>query len=239
MKDTYKVIKARISASCKYICSYYELKVWFEKDDISNTIAHIYNIDDYEIKQKSGVKRGDGFKKIQAFLDTEEGKQWLGDYLYKQDYKKESDGIKDSIRVSMWKMNLDQLNEFDRLGREIRNAENKLIYPAVYKHFKGNYYAVMGVAEEKETDIEDLEKGYMKATHTENGERLTIEKTKDGEYIIVHYKNECNGQKFVLYKSLYDDSGIYARPIDMFLSEVDKAKYPDVNQKYRFELYRY
>ena len=42
----------------------------------------------------------------------------------------------------------------------------------------------------------------------------------------------------VIYKSLYDGSGAYARPIDMFLSEVDKEKYPDVEQKHRFEIVR-
>ena len=43
-------------------------------------------------------------------------------------------------------------------------------------------------------------------------------------------------EKYVVYRALYGENELYIRPYDMFLSEVDKDKYPDVLQKYRFEL---
>ena len=65
----------------------------------------------------------------------------------------------------------------------------------VYKHFKGDYYLVIDIANHSETK-----------------------------------------EKYVVYRRLYGDGSLWIRPLDMFLSEVEKEKYPNVTQKYRFEL---
>ena len=43
-------------------------------------------------------------------------------------------------------------------------------------------------------------------------------------------------EKYVVYRTLYGESKLYIRPYEMFLSKVDKVKYPNVKQEYRFEL---
>ena len=52
------------------------------------------------------------------------------------------------------------------------------------------------------------------------------------EDIIFHSET---GEKMVAYRALYDDHKLWCRPYDMFLEEINHEKYPEIQQKYRFE----
>lgn len=110
--------------------------------------------------------------------------------------------------------------------------------PGIYRHFKDKTYATMGVS--VPVDLKSIDTKYnpyagdncFKVFHTEKERDFFVFRIKG-----YFYHDKVNSrEEVVIYKSLYDDSGIYARPRLNFLSKVDKDKYPEVFQKYKFEL---
>ena len=60
---------------------------------------------------------------------------------------------------------------------------------------------------------------------------------KGNYYIVVDIAMDSETkEKMVVYRRLYGEGDLWVRPLDMFLSEVDHEKYPNVKQKYIFEL---
>ena len=53
--------------------------------------------------------------------------------------------------------------------------------------------------------------------------------------IIGQAEHTESGEQLMIYRPLYGEGKLYARPMEMFLSPVDKEKYPEVKQKLRFE----
>ena len=55
-------------------------------------------------------------------------------------------------------------------------------------------------------------------------------------YVLDVASHSETGEKLVVYQKLYDSRDLYVRPLEMFCSDVDKVKYPDVKQEKRFQL---
>lgn len=89
-------------------------------------------------------------------------------------------------------------------------------------------------------DLADCEKYFKRKVPVDN-ERNVIAgqvyrhfKGHTVKVLHISQDTEAPGQFYVVYEC--EDGAIWSRPYGMFVSEVDHEKYPDVKQKYRFEL---
>lgn len=132
-------------------------------------------------------------------------------------------------------------NEFEVIGNIyespalLENSERSLKYNTIYRHFKGKKYIV--ICKSTPIDFETYVNSTVNindivAKHTETGNDIKITFFKNGNYH--HLDSECKDD-LVIYMGLYAEHQIYARPYGMFMSKVDKEKYPEVEQEYRFE----
>ena len=73
-------------------------------------------------------------------------------------------------------------------------------------------------------------------------EGLTAEEKATNMYLykVLSFGYDTDSGKYMAtYMALYGGFKTYIRPYDEFMSEVDTAKYPNINQKYRFEVYNF
>lgn len=127
-------------------------------------------------------------------------------------------------------------------ANRIIEGERAVNIPSIVRHFRGNLYAVMGYSEpvaestlDSDMNIDEdklSNDGYIYTKHTETGETLLHLPAVNCKWI---HNKELADENLVLYKSLYDCDNIWARPIKSFLEKLDKEKYPEATQEYRFQ----
>lgn len=86
------------------------------------------------------------------------------------------------------------------------------------------------VSKDKNNAVKNIEKGNKFKSFD------IVKHFKGKKYMIIcEAKDIDTGEEFVVYRAMYEPYKIWIRPKDMFYSKVDKEKYPNVKQEFRFE----
>ena len=81
---------------------------------------------------------------------------------------------------------------------------------------------------------------FTSGTIVQHFKRETLTESERAEntylYKIVGVASHTETEELMMiYQALYGTCQLYARPLEMFMGEVDREKYPDIKQRYRFE----
>ena len=125
----------------------------------------------------------------------------------------------DNLPENLYEPSKNSLNVYkERLGKMERIINGRKVFKAgtIVQHFKRELMT--------EKDLKENPNGYLyeiigTSRHTENKEELM-------NYLPLYYTECVDGVDYA------------SRPLDMFMSEVDHEKYPEVKQKYRFEEFK-
>ena len=106
-------------------------------------------------------------------------------------------------------------DEYEELSETINQSKDDSIY-------KDNVY------ENSRINVGDIVKHFKREWIKEDNSQYLYK-------VFAFASHSETGEKLVIYQGLYAPFKICARPYDMFMSKVDKYKYPDIIQEYRFE----
>lgn len=98
-------------------------------------------------------------------------------------------------------------------------------------------YQELDTEPEPETEEEELQRDICVGDIVQHFKREWVS-SDTSEYlykILAFAQHTETGERLVIYQALYSPFKVCARPYAMFMSEVDREKYPDVKQQYRFE----
>ena len=98
-------------------------------------------------------------------------------------------------------------------------------------------YQELDTEPEPEAEEEELKRDIYEGDIVQHFKREWVP-SDTSEYlykVLAFAQHTETGERLVIYQALYAPFKVCARPYAMFMSEVDREKYPDIRQKYRFE----